>query len=87
MNQMLGIFWLGIFIDALAFLAWALALQGSEVTFLTNFAYATPVLTMIISVSFLHEKIDGYSIAGMCIILLGFFLQIKSKSNQHKKFK
>ena len=44
-----GIIWLGIFIDALAILAWGLALQKTTVGFLANLAYATPVIAMFIS--------------------------------------
>jgi len=73
--QIIGIIWLGIFIDAIAFLLWALALQNSEASFLANFSYATPVLSMIFSIVFLHEAIDFYSIIGLVLILSSFFLQ------------
>lgn len=77
----MGILWLGIFIDALAILAWGVALQKSEVAFITNFAYATPVIAMIFSFIFLGEPIEIYSILGMGFILTGLFVQCVSKRN------
>lgn len=73
--QWAGIFWLGLCIDAIGIVIWALALQGSEVSRLVNFAYATPVLAMLLSAAFLHEPINIYSCAGLTLILGSFLLQ------------
>lgn len=79
--QWLGIFWLGLFIDAIGIVIWAIALQNSEVSYLVNFAYATPVLAMILSTIFLKEKINLYSCVGLTLILCSFLLQNQEKNN------
>lgn len=77
--QCIGIFWLGLFIDAIGIVIWAIALQNSEVSYLVNFAYATPVLAMIMSTIFLKETITLYSCAGLALILCSFLLQNQEK--------
>ena len=76
-EQWFGILWLGIFIDAIGIVIWAIALQGSEVSSIVNLAYVTPIVSMFLSVIFLKEKIDVYSVLGLALILGGFFFQKK----------
>lgn len=72
----LGLFWLGIFIDALAILAWGLALQKSNVSILSDLAYLTPAFAALISHFLAGEPIYFYSLSGMALILSGVILQI-----------
>lgn len=74
-----GMLWLGIFIDALAIFAWGAALQMSEVGILSNLAYLTPVIAMLVSYLALGEPIEGYAVIGMLFVLGGCLLQIFSK--------
>ena len=74
-----GMLWLSVFIDALAIFAWGAALQMSEVGVLSNLAYLTPVVTMVISCITLREQIESYVMIGMLLVLGGCFLQIFSK--------
>lgn len=80
-----GMLWLGVFIDALAIFAWGAALQMSEVGVLSNLAYLTPVVAMIVSYITLHEPIEFYSVLGMLFVLGGCFLQVFSKRNTYEK--
>lgn len=73
-RQWIGILWLGLFIDAIGIVIWALALQKSKVSSLVNFAYATPVVSMFLSAILLHERIDIYSCIGLTLILVSFFI-------------
>lgn len=89
-TQWLGILWLGILIDAVAVVLWAIALQRSEVSKLVNFAYLTPVISMIFSILLLHETINFYTIIGLILILSGCFIQASKikhkpvlKTNHH----
>lgn len=75
--QWMGILWVGLCIDAVGIVIWAIAIQNSEISYLVNFAYATPVLAMIFSVIFLKETINFYSCAGLILILGSFSLQKK----------
>ena len=71
-----GMLWLSVFIDALAIFAWGAALQMSEVGFLSNLAYLTPVVAMVISYMTLGEPIESYAIIGMLFVLGGSLLQV-----------
>ena len=71
-----GMLWLSVFIDALAIFAWGAALQMSEVGFLSNLAYLTPVVAMVISYMTLGEPIESYAIIGMLFVLGGCLLQV-----------
>lgn len=80
-----GIIWLGVFIDALAILAWGLALQKTDIGFLSNFAYTTPVVAMFLSFICLGEPVKLYAICGMLLILGGCILQLLLKRNRSTK--
>lgn len=75
-SQWLGILWLGIVIDAVAYLLWALALKGVENTAkIANFAYLTPFLSLVISVIFLKETIQLRAFIALVFIIGGILLQ------------
>lgn len=82
-----GMLWLGVFIDALAIFSWGTALQKSEVGILSNFAYLTPVVAMIISYIMLREPIEFYAVLGMLFVLGGCFLQVFSKGHSIHRMK
>ncbi len=73
---MLGFLWLGIIIDGLGYLLWAIAMQGSSTGIISNFAYATPVISLVLSSLFLKERITGNVLIGMAMIFAGIILQV-----------
>ena len=74
--QWLGILWLGIVIDAAAYLLWALALMGTENTAkIANLAYLTPFLSLIVSAVFLKEKMQIKAFAALTFIIGGILIQ------------
>lgn len=74
--QWFGILWLGIVVDAIAYLLWALALKGSENTAtIAIFAYLTPFLSLIISAVFLKEQIEIRAVIALVFIIGGILLQ------------
>ena len=74
--QWIGILWLGVVIDAVAYLLWALALNGSENTAkIANLVYLTPFLSVIVSAVFLKEKIEMRALAALIFIIGGILLQ------------
>ena len=75
-TQWLGILWLGIVIDAVAYLLWALALNGAENTAkIANLAYLTPFLSLIVSAVFLGETIRLRALIALVFIIGGILLQ------------
>ncbi|MGN1021442.1 MAG: DMT family transporter [Aristaeellaceae bacterium] len=74
--QWLGILWLGVVIDAVAYLLWALALRGVENTaVIANLAYLTPFLSLVVSAVFLKERIQLRAFAALLLIIGGILLQ------------
>lgn len=74
--QWLGILWLGVVIDAVAYLLWALALKGTENTAkIANLAFLTPFLSLVVSAVFLKEKIQLRAIIALIFIIGGILLQ------------
>lgn len=83
--QWLGILWLGIIIDAVAYLLWALALKGVKNTAkIANLAYLTPFLSVILSAFFLEEKIKVQALVALVFIIGGVLLQSFYKGKECK---
>ena len=74
--QWIGMLWLGVVIDAVAYLLWALALKGSENTAkIANLAFLTPFLSLIVSAVFLKEKVQLRAFVALIFIIGGILLQ------------
>lgn len=72
----LGILWLGIVVDGLAYLLWALALNGVENTAkIANLAYLTPFLSLIVSAVFLKEGLQLRAFVALVFIVGGILVQ------------
>lgn len=76
-NQLLGLFWIGIFTSATAFTSWALALEKGDTAKISNLAYITPFLSLIWTSLLLKEDFSIYSVIGLIVIVLGIFIQIR----------
>lgn len=74
--QWLGMLWLGIMVDAVAYLFWALALSEAENTAtIANLAYLTPFLSLIVSAVCLKEKTTINAVFALLLIVGGILLQ------------
>ena len=75
-TQWLGILWLGVVTDAVAYLLWALALKTAENTAkIANIAYLTPFLSLIVSAVFLKEEVQVRAFVALVFIIGGILLQ------------
>ena len=75
-KEWLSLLWLGVVVDAVAYLLWALALKGSENTAkIANLAYLTPFLSLIVSAVVLEEKITLRALVALVFIIGGILLQ------------
>lgn len=73
--QWLGLIWLGVVIDAVAYLLWALSLKGADDTSkIANLAYLTPFLSIIVSSVVLHEEIKIRALVALLFIVGGIFI-------------
>ncbi len=77
--QILGFAWNGFFVMALATVTWALALKSGGTAKVSNLAYITPFLSLVWTFLILKEPINPWSVAGLIIIILGIFIQLKDK--------
>jgi len=85
-TQWLGMIWLGVAVDAVAYLLWALALKGADNTaIIANLAYLTPFLSLIVSAIVLKEKIQLRAVIALVFIVGGILLQSFYESIQKKK--
>ena len=75
-KEWLSLLWLGVVVDAVAYLLWALALKGSENTAkIANLAYLTPFLSLIVSAVVLGEKITLRAGLALVFIIGGILMQ------------
>ncbi len=81
--QWVGLLWLGIVVNAVAYLLWAIALKGcGDSAKIANLAYLVPFLSIILSAIVLGEKITINAIAALGLIVGGILLQSLSLSNK-----
>lgn len=74
--QWIGILWLGIVVDAIAYLLWALALNGASNTAkIANLAFLTPFLSLVVSAVLLKEEITLRTVVALVFIIGGILLQ------------
>ncbi len=86
--QWLGIAWLGIVVNAVAYLLWAIALKGaSDSAKIANLAYLVPFISIIISWLVLKEQITINAVFALVLIIGGILIQsisLKRDGNQAK---
>ena len=74
--QWLGMVWLGVVINAVAYLLWAIALKGAKDSAkIANLAYLVPFLSILLSWLVLKEQITIYALFALILIVGGILLQ------------
>ncbi|MBR4960595.1 MAG: DMT family transporter [Clostridia bacterium] len=85
-TQWLGMLWLGVVVDAVAYLLWALALNGAENSAkIANLAYLTPFLSLVVSAVFLDEKITLRALTALVFIIGGILVQSICETRRGKR--
>lgn len=80
LSQWRGILWLGIVVDGLAYLLWAMGLNGAADTArIANLAYLTPILSVLISAAVLGERLSPAYLLALVLILAGIVIQLTGK--------
>ena len=75
-GQILGLIWLGVGINAIAYLTWALALEGADNTArIANLAYLTLVLAIFVSTLLFNEPLAPSVIPALFLIIAGILIQ------------
>lgn len=78
-GQVAGLAWNGMCCMAGGSVCWALALKEGNTAKVSNLAYITPFLSLVWVAVFLKEMPTVWSVAGLCLIVLGIFIQLKDK--------
>lgn len=74
--QWIALAWLGVVVNAVAYLLWAIALkEAKDSAKIANLAYLTPFLSVIISAVFLHEQLHITAAFALALIIGGILLQ------------
>ena len=74
--QWAGVAWLGIVVNAVAYLLWALALKGArDFAKIANLAYLVPFLSIVLSALILKEQIACTAAIALVLIIGGILLQ------------
>lgn len=74
--QWLGLIWLGAIVNGLAYLLWALALNGEEESAgIANIAYLTPFLSVVFCFIVLKEEIHLNAVLALVLIVGGILIQ------------
>ena len=74
-----GMLWSGIFTTATAYTSWAMALERGDTAKISNLAYITPFMSLVWTTLVLKEDFKPWSVAGLFVIILGIFVQMKDK--------
>ncbi len=74
--QWLGMTWLGVVVNAVAYLLWAIALKNADDSAkVANLAYLVPFLSIILSAVVLGEKLTINAVFALLLIVGGILLQ------------
>lgn len=85
-TQWFGMLWLGVVVNAVAYLLWALALNGAENSAkIANLAYLTPFLSLVVSAVFLGEKITLRALIALVFIIGGILVQSICENHRGKR--
>ncbi|MBQ9132162.1 MAG: DMT family transporter, partial [Clostridia bacterium] len=82
-GQLVGLAWNGVFVMAVATTTWAIALDAGNTAKISNLAYVTPFLSLVWTFFVLHETPSPWAVGGLCLIVLGIFVQLKEKRQRH----
>lgn len=84
--QWLGLLWLGVVVNAVAYLLWAIALKGAaDSAKIANLAYLVPFLSIVLSAVVLHESITVNAVIALVLIVGGILLQSIPIKKQNKE--
>ena len=81
--RMGGMLWLGIAVNGLPYLLWAIALNGvTNTARIANLAFLTPILSVLVSALLLGERLSPAYLAALVLILLGIVIQNMEKERK-----
>ncbi|MBR0591616.1 DMT family transporter [Bacillus sp. FSL W8-0920] len=76
---------LGLFASAICFLTWSFSVKTLGVVKASVYIYGVPIITMVISMIVLHERLTLMSVLGTALILGGLLLSDKKGTKRKKE--
>lgn len=83
--QIAGILWMGTVVSAAGYLIWCLAVNRGNTAKISNLAYITPFLSMLLSCLILKEPFSLSALLGLILIILGIAVQLKGERISNRK--
>jgi drug/metabolite transporter (DMT)-like permease len=77
-----GLLYNGIFVNAIGYTCWMLALEYGKTAVISNLAYLTPFISLVMAGIVLKEPVSGSSIAGLLLIIGGIVIQMAAEENE-----
>lgn len=78
--MILNFLFLGLFASALGFLLWNLATSWIGAVKTSLYIYVSPIVTVVLSLVILHEKMTVVSVIGAICILVGLLVSQGGRS-------
>jgi len=75
LTQIVGVLWLGVFANGIAFVLWFQALKYGDTTLMSNIVFLTPFLSLVYGFLLLGENIIVTSVIGLTLIVIGILVQ------------
>lgn len=79
--QLLGVVWLGVFANGVAFVFWFLSLRHGDTARMSSIIFLTPFLSLVYIYFLLDEEILLSSFLGLILIVLGIAIQYVEKGD------
>ena len=81
--QWAGLLWFGVFVNAVGYLWWAMALQQAQnAAMVANLAYFVPLLSLVVSAVTLGEEMSRAAFIALVLIMGGILLQNVRRSGR-----
>lgn len=77
-----GMLWIGIFVNAIAYVLWGIALNTGNTANISILAYLCPFLSLVFGRILLNERITFFSLLGLILIIGGVLLQLKKPKEE-----
>lgn len=74
----LGVIYLGVFANAIAYVCWFSALKYLKAGELGAFGYISAAMTMVLSLLLLRERINLLFLAALALVFYGVYLMMKT---------
>jgi drug/metabolite transporter (DMT)-like permease len=77
-----GLLYDAVFVNAIGYTSWMIALEHGNTATISNLAYLTPFVSLVFAKIILNEQVSIYSFLGLMLIILGIAVQFYGSKKQ-----